>query len=502
MCLAILGAGYLAIAVVAGAPQSPLTVLLPAGISSPSWAATLAKAFDLHRVGRSSLIGVSWLLVVVVLVAFALLLWEAWSRVGIAAVLIGSGVSLTISVAAPVLLSHDVLTYAAYGRIDAVYHHNPYVTKLSAFPHDPFVAVTPGQWLHTHSVYGPVFTLASTGIARMFAGSPTATIFAFKLLAGLAIAAATGLVALTATRTRPDRAPLAAAIVGLNPVLVVHTVGGGHVDALIAAPLAAATAIAVTRPQVASARSFAITVLLTLAWLIKAVIVPALALWLLWIVRRERKHPGRILTAHLALVAGLSIASVLPYLAGWHTLAPFATLGGVEAWASPSHLVGHAVRGIVGSSVGPDAAEAVQAAFLLLFAVLLWRLAGRASSLADAWGVALLLLALSIPFFLPWYAAWFAPFVGLLADEALLLAGVLVTGVLALTLVPADPFHGLTAPAVMDGAHYGAASVLLLVLLFVTFRVLPGGHRLGAATGSVRARVSLRGLSFLRRLHA
>ena len=201
-------------------------------------------------------------------------------------------------------------------------------------------------------------------------------------------------------------------------------------------------------------------------------------------------------------MAGLSIASVLPYLAGWHTLAPFATLGGVEAWASPSHLVGHAVRAIVGSSVGPDAAEAAQAAFLLLFAVLLWRLAGRASSLANAWGVALLLLALSIPFFLPWYAAWFAPFIGLLADEALLLAGVLVTGVLALTLVPADPFHGLTAPAVMDGAHYGAASVLLLVLLFVTFRVLPGGHRLGAATGSARARVSLRGLSFLRRLHA
>jgi alpha-1,6-mannosyltransferase len=324
----------------------------------------------------------------------------------------------------------------------------------------------------------------------MFAGSPTATIFAFKLLAGLAIAAATGFVALTARRTRPDHAPLAAALVGLNPVLVVHTVGGGHVDALIAAPLAAATAIAVTRPRAASASSLAITVLLTLACLIKAVIVPALALWLSWIFRRERMRRGRILAVHLAVVAGLSVASVLPYLAGWYTLAPFATLGGVEAWASPSHLVASAVRGLVGSSIGADAARVVQAAFFLLFVVLLWRLARNAASLVDAWGVALLLLALSMPFLLPWYAAWFAPFMGLLADDALLLAGVLVTGVLALTLVPADPFHGLTAPAVMDGAHYGAASVLLLVLLFVTFRVLRGGHRLGAATGAARARAT------------
>ena len=199
---------------------------------------------------------------------------------------------------------------------------------------------------------------------------------------------------------------------------------------------------------------------------------------------------GRILAVHLAVVAGLSVASVLPYLAGWYTLAPFATLGGVEAWASPSHLVASAVRGLVGSSIGADAARVVQAAFFLLFVVLLWRLARNAASLVDAWGVALLLLALSMPFLLPWYAAWFAPFMGLLADDALLLAGVLVTGVLALTLVPADPFHGLTAPAVMDGAHYGAASILLLVLLFVTFRVLRGGHRLGAATGAARARAT------------
>jgi alpha-1,6-mannosyltransferase len=484
--LAVLVSGYLGIAVVAGAPRSPLTVLLPAGVSAPTWASRLARAFGLTTVGRSWLIGVSWLLVSVVLLLFAVVVYEAWSRrVRLQTVLVATAVSLAISVAAPLLLSHDVLTYAAYGRVESVYGHNPYVAKLSSFPHDLFVAVTPGQWLHTHSVYGPAFTLVSAGITRWFVASPAATIFAFKLLAGLAIAAATGLVALTALRTRPDRAALGPALVGLNPVIVVHTVGGGHVDALIAAPLLAATAIAVTHPQAASAKAFAITTLLTLACLIKAVIVPVLALWLWWIVRGERPGRRRILAAHAVVIVGLTAASLSPYLAGWHTFGPFATLGGVEAWASPSHLVGSGLQAIVGSS---DAAHAVQSAFLLLFVVLLWRLAARGAPLSDLWGVGLLLLALSMPFLLPWYAAWFAPFLGLLSDDALVIAGAFVTGVLALTLIPADPFYGRTSPAVMSGVHYGAASALLVVFVFVTVRVLGAGNVL--ATRAARARVT------------
>lgn len=499
-CLGIVMAGYLALAVVAGAPKSPLTVPLPSGAQPPSWATTLARAVGLDRVGRTDLIGVAWILVVVVLVAFALLLGEAWSRrVRLSAVLITSGISLAISVAAPLLLSRDVYTYAAYGRIDALYRHNPYVATLSSFPHDPFVAVTSAQWLHTHSPYGPVFTLTSAAIAWGWAGSAGATILAFKILTGVAIATATGFAALTAARTRLDRAPLAAAVVGLNPVLVLHTVGGAHVDALIAAPLAVAMAIAVTHPRAASARAMAITVLLTVACLVKAVIVPVLALWVYWIVHTDRAHRRRILTAHLAVIAGSMLASVTPFLAGWHTLAPFASLGGVEAWASPSHLVGRAAQAIAGSlagsSAGANAAGAVEAAFLLLCVVLTWRLARRTGAYdpaapAEAWGLALLLLALSMPFLLPWYAAWFVPFLGLLADELLVLAGALVTGVLALTLIPADPFHGLTTPAVMDGVHYGAASVLLVVLLVVASRVLGNGHR--AARLSQGSRIECR----------
>jgi hypothetical protein len=470
--LIVLVAGYFGIAVVAGARNSPLTVLLPRHAHPPSWASELAQRLGLDGVGRVGLTGVSWIVVVIVLVAFAVVVAEAWSRrIALSAVLVASAISLAIAVAAPLLLSRDVYTYAAYGRIEAVYHHNPYIAPLSAFRRDPFVAVTPAQWLHTHSHYGPLFTLASAGLARAWK-SEDLTIFVFKLIAGLAIAAATTLVAVTARRIRAERASLAAALVGLNPVLVVHTVGGGHVDALIAVALAAATALLATTPRATSANAIAITVLLTVACLVKTVIVPVLALWLWWLAHRDRSHRGRTLAIHAIVVAALAVSSLVPFAAGWHTLTPLATLGGVEAWASPSHLVGLGAQAVAGS----DAARVVEGLFFLLFFACVWRLGRHATALTDLWGVALLVLALSMPYVLPWYAAWFAPFLGLLADDVLAAAGTFVTVVLALTLIPADPFHGLTTPAVMDGVHYGAASVLLVVLLFVVRRIFANGH--------------------------
>ena len=499
--LAVMVAGYFAIAVVAGAASSPLTVLLPAGTRPPAWAANLAG--DLGLAGRNGLIGLSWVLVLIVLAAFALLVREAWlERVGLAWVLGASAVSLAIVVAGPLLLSRDLYTYAAYGRIESVYHHNPYAVLLSSVPHDPFVAAASTQWHHTHSIYGPLFTLLSAGIARACSGSVGATVLAFKLLAGFAIALATGLAAWAAARTRPGRAPLAAALVGLNPVIVVHTVGGAHVDALIAAPIAAAVAIAVSSPVLGSRRAMAITVLLTVAFLIKAVIVLALVLWLWWLARESAGRRGRILAAHIAVIAGLTLAALSPFVHGWQTVRPLATLGGVEAWASPSHLVGYLAQQITGTS--RVTARVVEVAFLALLAPFIWRLgrrlaAGGPAALVDAWGGALMILPLTMPFLLPWYAAWFAPFLGLLADDVLVLTGTFVTCVLALTLIPADPFHGLTSTAVMDGVHFGAASLLLVALVLAAVRLsgrrspAPEGphlHYPPPARGSSRARPS------------
>jgi hypothetical protein len=471
LALATLVAGYLAIAIVAGAPNSPLTVLLPNGAAPPTWARHLARAFGLTDLGRRGLTALAWALVLVVLAAFAVVVAEAWwRRIRLAAVLVATVCSLVISVEAPLLLSRDVYTYAAYGRIEVLYHHNPYLASLSSFPHDPFVAVASVQWLHGHSHYGPLFTLASGGIAHVSVG---ATILAFKMPAGVAIAAATAFVALAALKIRRDRAALAAALVGLNPVIVVHTVGGGHVDALIAAPLAAAIALLATQSRSSSVRALAVTVLLTIACLVKTVMLPVLILWLVWLARPRHL---RTIALHLLVIVALSAATAAAFFNASHPFAPFVSLGGVESWASPSHFVAH----IAQTFGGREARVVAEAAFVLLYVALFLRLirCARRPNAAPPireWGIALLLLALTLPYLLPWYAAWFVPFLAFFEDQVLCFAGVLVSFVLALTLIPADPFHGLTTPAVMDGVHYGAAPVLLAVLVVVASRV--GGRR-------------------------
>ena len=464
-------AGYIAMAVVAGAPNSPLTVLLPRGAAPPRWAHELARASEVVSLTRRELTAVAWGLLFIVLAAFLVVVHEAWSkRISMSAVLVAAGCSLFVAVAAPLLLSRDVYTYAAYGRIEALYGGNPYVTVLSSFPHDRFVAVTSVQWLDTHSHYGPLFTLASAGLARAAAGSAAGTILAFKALAGVSIAAATGLVAFTARRIRPERAALAAALVGLNPVIVVHTVGGGHVDALIAALLAGACGLVVARPDGASARAIAITALLTVACLVKTVMLPVLLLWLVWL---ARSRVVRTLVVHVLVIVALAVGSAGAFLSASHPFAPFASFGGIESWASPSHFVGQTLVGYVASAHAvADVRVVVETAFLLLYAVLLWRLVRRveeadAHGLIAQWGIALFLLALSLPYLLPWYAAWFVPLLAFFEDPLLTFAGVFACIVLCSTLVPADPFHGLTTPAVMDGVHYGAAPLLLLVLVVI-----------------------------------
>src|SRR5439155_743319 len=80
-------------------------------------------------------------------------------RVGLSAVVLVGLTSIAIVLLPPVLLSRDVYSYAAYGRISALHGGNPYVTAPSALPGDPFTPVISPAWRNTRSVYGPAFSL-------------------------------------------------------------------------------------------------------------------------------------------------------------------------------------------------------------------------------------------------------------------------------------------------------------------------------------------------------
>src|ERR1700744_3533397 len=62
---------------------------------------------------------------------------------------------------APPLFSSDVFSYAAYGRMGALYDVSPYLHGPSAIPLHGLHLLISAQWLTTPSAYGPLFTALS-----------------------------------------------------------------------------------------------------------------------------------------------------------------------------------------------------------------------------------------------------------------------------------------------------------------------------------------------------
>jgi alpha-1,6-mannosyltransferase len=147
--------------------------------------------------------------------------------------LVVAAVAVVVQLAAlvgPVLLSRDVYAYWAYARVATAHGGNPYVDVPGAPPDDPAVTRMGSSWLHTPTLYGPVFTAGSELVAVSVRSSPTAANRAFRSVAALSMLAILLLVAALAR----NRA-FAVAFVGWNPLLAFHAAGGGHNDALMMA---------------------------------------------------------------------------------------------------------------------------------------------------------------------------------------------------------------------------------------------------------------------------
>src|SRR5439155_22484065 len=118
-----------------------------------------------------------------------------------------------VAVAIPLLLSHDVYYYVAYGRIATLHHANPYLIPPSAYPSDPTHPFLSVDWLHITSLYGPAFVQLASLLTKLIRGL-SGLILAFKLLSGLASLATMLIVASLAHRLMPWRAGFAAALIG------------------------------------------------------------------------------------------------------------------------------------------------------------------------------------------------------------------------------------------------------------------------------------------------
>ncbi len=394
--------------------------LLPQSIRPiPSWLAGPfgSTGLDIHAGGAMAALAVMF-------VAYVFAVRHA-ERIPPKAVLMCIAGLLALVLLAPPLLSTDVFSYGAYGRMGALYGANPYLHGPYAISLDPLYPFIGAKWVNTPSVYGPLFTAVSYIFAPL---SIAASVLTYK-----AIAAVSALVVVAcvwhSARWRGVNPVKAVALVGLNPLFVLYGVGGAHNDLMmLAASTAGLWAILQRRHRTGGGLLAAAT------WikLTGGLLVPFALLAGGKATRRSRE---------IALGAGAVTAVV--------AIASFALFG-----TGPLHLPGtvaqaqaegdwHSIPGFLGSSsglglvtLGHVVGIVLAVAFLI---VCLWLLRSvRLGKLdwLDGAGWATLAMLITASSLLPWYVAWLLPLAAISTDERLKRSAVIATGVmLAIQLV-------------------------------------------------------------------
>jgi Glycosyltransferase family 87 len=333
----------------------------------------------------------------------------------------------------PPLVSTDIFSYQFYGRLGDVYHVNPYVTGAFALHYDPLYPLIGSKWYDTPTVYGPLFTAFSYLLAPL---SIPASVFAYKAIAALSSLAIVALV-WNGARLRGVDQVKAVALVGLNPLVVVYGIGGGHNDLLMLAPLLAGVVLLLQgRSRLGGASIVAAAAVKMTAGL---VLPFALA------DARGRLHGTR--HREVLIGAGISGAAIAVFSLAMFGTGPLhlpATIENVQSLGNWQSIPGFIGTRLGLGTVGHPVALILSVMFAAAFSWLLWRVwQGRLDWIAGA-GWAAFALLVTAGSLLPWYAAWLMPLAALGRDRRLWRASLVVTVVMASFQLLAYIPHGST----------------------------------------------------------
>lgn len=461
-----------AVALVASRPASPFTPPLPRG-AAPGWPLRgTVSLLGIDRLSRGVVAALGAMVIFAAAGAFLYALGRAWRGELPVRRVIAVGLLLhALALAMPVFLSRDVYSYGFYGRMVSRYGANPYTEIPASFAHDPAYPFVSVDWIDSPSVYGPAFTAVSSGITSV-APSAEGSTLAFKALAALASIATLLLVVAAARKLAPERAAFAATLVGWNPVVVFHGVGGAHNDTLLGLTLAAGILAILAR------RELWATAVLALGALVKVSGGVPLALAIAAAAARRRSAWFRTVALHTGLVLLVAAPFVTPFLQSEDPTLGALELATRQGWLAPSRFVITTLRGLARAVAGDTAADIVSVviriSFPLVFAwvlfVLVRHLARDPSRIEPkvvvaALGWAGLFSLLVSPVLLPWYAAWMVPIAWLLPRPARG-GAVLLSLALAITELVAEPS---SSPGVYEamvfGLHWVATPLILLVLV-------------------------------------
>lgn len=307
---------------------------------------------------------------------------------------------------APPLFSRDVYSYAAQGEMMShgisPYHYGPGVLGAA-----PSVSLVDHLWLDTPAPYGPLF-MEADGLATDISGHqelPDLMLLRLMAVGGVALIA----VAIPSLARSLGRDPgYAFTVALLNPVTILHLVGGAHNDALMLGLLAVGLALSKRGRPVAG---------IVLCALAAAVKVPAAigVVYIGWewmgrgVPVRDRVRP--LVTAGIIAAAVMGALSLLTGL-GWSWVMNLATPGTVRSWVAPATASGLVLTDIAHLFHLGIASHTMLSMTRLLglgaaAGVGVWLL-GRVDRIGTlrALGLTMLLFVILSPVVQPWYLSW------------------------------------------------------------------------------------------------
>jgi Glycosyltransferase family 87 len=321
---------------------------------------------------------------------------------------------------APPLLSADLFGYLDFARLGVLHGLDPYTHTAAAATGDaiyPYLG-----WHDVSTPYGPLFTLFTYGLVPLgIAGG----IWALKVIAALTSLATILLVWRSAERRGHPPAP-GAALLGLNPLLLVFAVGGAHNDTLLGLLVAAGLVAVLDSRDVAGP-----------ATLVGAIAIKAsagLALPFALIATHRRGHGRRAVIAVVVALAAVVLVTLIGF--GGPAGGLLGTLRGQQQLVAV-----HSVPSFVSRLLGLGRYDAsVRGAFDIAFAlaglaclVHAWR---RADRWLEAYGWTTLALLCATAWLLPWYALWALLPAALSVDRRLRAATLVFCAYLVATRLP------------------------------------------------------------------
>jgi len=317
----------------------------------------------------------------------------------------------------PPLASTDVFSYQFYGRMGGLYGiANPYLVGPHAIAGDPLYPYIGHIWIGTPTVYGPVFTALSYVLAPL---SIPASVLAYKAIAAFSSLAVVALV-WNGARLRGVDPVRAAALVGLNPLIVVYGVGGGHNDLLMLVPMVAGIVLLLERRGRLGAGSI----------VLGAAVKVTAGMLLPFALADARGQMSRARRRDLLIGAGVAAALLAAFAVAMFGTGPLHLPATIEKVQSKGN--GQSIPGFIGTHVGLGmvglpAALLLATLFMAVLCWLLWRVwRGELDWIAAAgWAaIALLVSAASLS---PWYVAWLMPLAALGRDRRLWRASIVLT---------------------------------------------------------------------------